>query len=141
MNLDTVNIYMFVAAALLSVIPVLVIFKVFLNRLKEDPYQMARVQKNFFIGVAMTKILPVILLILAIFRMPSGISMERLYVPWILIGVTMIGGFIYVSMQKGKHQNESEDARRTINTLVTITRPHLFTVPIMAIVFLYLMTV
>lgn len=132
------TIYVFVVAALISVIPILVIFKVSLEQLKEDPQQMPRVQKRFFIGAALSKILPAILLILGIIKMPSGIGMSHLYIPWIIIVAVVIYGFYFVSTQK--KLNVERDAQIAINTLVTITRPHLFTIPIMAIVFLFLMT-
>ncbi|HLR74998.1 MAG TPA: hypothetical protein VK077_06960, partial [Virgibacillus sp.] len=74
MNLTTVNIYFFVVAALISVIPILVIFKRNVNKLIDEPQQFPQVQKRFFIGAAISKILPVIIIILGMLRMPSGLD-------------------------------------------------------------------
>ncbi|HLS20030.1 MAG TPA: hypothetical protein VK056_00010 [Bacillota bacterium] len=138
MTLETVNIYLFVSAALLAVISVVVIFKVLSNRLKDNPETYNQVQKNLFIGVAMSKIVPVIILIFAILRMPSGVAIDRLLIPWALIILVVVVSFIYISGQKKLNLNPH--AQRAVNTLVTITRPHLFSIPVMAIVFLFLMT-
>lgn len=138
MNLDIVNIYLFVVAALVSVVPILIIFKMNIKKLKVDPQQFPQVQKHFFIGAAISKILPIILIIFGILKMPSGIDMNLLYVPWVIIVAVVIYGFYYISSQK--KLGAERDVQIAINTLVTITRPHLFTIPIMAIVFLFLMT-
>lgn len=138
MTLETVNIYLFVSAALLAVISVAVIFKVLSNRLKGNPESYNQIQKNLFIGVAMSKIVPVIILIFAILRMPSGVAIDRLFIPWALIIVVVATSFFYISGQR--KLNLEPHAQRAVNTLVMVTRPHLFSIPVMAIVFLYLMT-
>jgi|SRR5690625_730680 len=138
MNLEIVNIYLFVSAAVLAVIPTVIIFKVLSNRLKEQPEQYNQVQKHLFIGVAMSKIVPVIILIFAILRMPSGIELNRLFIPWLIIFITVIVSFMYITSQK--KLSLQPHAQRAVNTLVTITRPHLFSIPLMAVIFLYLMT-
>jgi len=138
MNLTTVNIYFFVVAALISVIPILVIFKQNVNKLIDEPQQFPQVQKRFFIGAAISKILPVIIIILGMLRMPSGLDISRLYIPWLIIIAVVIFGFFYVSSPK--KLDAERDVKIAVNTLITITRPHLFTIPIMSIVFLFLMT-
>lgn len=138
MNLETVNIYLFVTAALLSVVSVVLIFAFFANKLKDKPDRYNQIQKNLFIGVAMSKIVPVIMLIFAILRMPSGITIERLIIPWAIIIIVVITGFVYISSQR--KLNLEPYKQRAVNTLVVVTRPHLFSIPVMAIIFLYLMT-
>src|SRR5690625_3495479 len=138
MNLEIVNIYLFVGSAIFAIIPVVIIFKILAKRLIERPGQYNQVQKNLFIGIAMSKIVPVIVLIFAILRMPSGIDFNMLIIPYIIIIASVIVCFLFISSHK-RLQTEPE-AKRAVNTLIMVTRPHLFSIPLMAIVFLYLMT-
>ena len=138
MNLEIVNIYLFVGSAIFAIIPVVIIFKILAKRLVERPSQYNQVQKNLFIGIAMSKIVPVIVLIFAILRMPSGIDFNMLIIPYIIIIASVIVCFLFISSHK-RLQIEPE-AKRAVNTLIMVTRPHLFSIPLMAIVFLYLMT-
>lgn len=114
-----ITVYIFVAAAFLSVISMLIIFNVNIAKLKKDSGQISKVQKQFFIGAALSKIAPTLLLILGILNMPSNIVIDDLYVPWLLILIIVIYGFYHVSRKKKVNTNH------TIDTLVTLTRPHL----------------
>lgn len=133
------NVYIFVVAALLAVLPVVVVFKKCVDKLKKDPHSMKKVQKQFFIGAAMSKIVPAILLMYGIIKMTPVDSISTLFIPWAIIGGTVIGSLIYIGSQKDPEGNK--DVKYTVNTLVTITRPHLFTVPLMAVVFMALMLI
>lgn len=132
------NVYIFVAAALLAVIPVVIVFKNCVNQLKKDPHTMKTVQKKFFIGAALSKIVPAILLMYGIIKMTPVASISTLFIPWAIIAVAVIGSLAYIGSQKDPEGNK--DVVYNVNTLVTITRPHIFTVPLMAAVFMFLMT-
>lgn len=131
------TVYIFVAAAIFSVIPLLVIFKVNINKLIENPAQITEIQNRFLISVALSKIVPVILLIFGIIKM-STIDMNSLLIPLAIIIIVVIYGFFFISSQKNVHENE--DVKYAINTLTTIARPLIFSIPLMAIVFLIMMT-
>lgn len=139
LEVKLLNVYIFVAAALLAVVPVVIIFNGCVNRLKEDPQTMKNVQKRFFIGAALSKIVPAILLMYGIIKMTPVDSISKLFIPWAIIGATVIGSLLFIGSQKDPEGNE--DVKYTVNTLVTITRPHIFTVPLMAAVFMFLMTI
>src|SRR5690625_5356679 len=66
-----ITVYIFVAAAFLSVISMLIIFNVNIAKLKKDSGQISKVQKQFFIGAALSKIAPTLLLIFGILNMPK----------------------------------------------------------------------
>jgi|SRR5690625_92003 len=138
MSLEMVNIYLFVGAALFAIIPVVIIFKVLAKRLIDQPNNYNQIQKNLFIGIAMSKIVPVIVLIFAILRMPSGIELNTLLIPYLIIIVSVIVCFLIISADK--RLDIEPEAKRAVNTLIMVTRPHLFSIPLMAVVFLYLMT-
>ncbi len=133
------NVYIFVAAALLAVLPVIFIFKNCVDSLKKDPQSMKHVQRRFFIGAALSKIVPAILLMYGIIKMTPVDSISKLFIPWAIIGASVIGSLAFIGSQKDPEGND--DVKTTVNTLVTITRPHIFTVPLMAAVFMFLMTI
>lgn len=131
------NAYIFVAAAVFSVIPLLVIFKVNINKLIEDPSQMPKVQKHFLIGVALSKIVPVILLIYGMIKITT-FDMTSLIVPLTVIVIVVAYGYFFISSHK--NVKEREDAKIAVNTLTTIAKPLIFSIPLMAIVFLFMAT-
>lgn len=132
------NAYIFVAAAVFSVIPFSIVFKVHINKLIENPEQINAIFKTFFIGVALTKIVPVILLVYGIIKLTDGVEISTLYIPWLLIIIVSVAGYSIVSAQKNLDVNEQTQV--AINTLTTIARPLLFSIPIMSAIFIFLMT-
>lgn len=131
------NVYIFVAAAVFSVIPLLVIFKVNINQLIKDPKQFPEVQKKFLVGVALSKIVPVILLVFGIVKM-TPVDFDKLLIPLLIIMIVVMFGFIFISSQK--MSNGNKDVKFAVNTLTSIARPLIFSIPLMAIVFMILMT-
>lgn len=132
------NVYIFVTAAVLAVLPIVVIFKKGVDQLKEDPTTMKKVQRQFFIGALLSKIVPAILLMYGIIKMTPVDAISKLFIPWGIIGAVVIGSLAFIGSKKDPEGNEQ--VKETVNMLVTITRPHVFTVPLMAAVFMFLMT-
>ena len=132
------NAYIFVAAAVFAVIPFSIVFKVHINKLIEDPDQINTIFRNFFIGVALTKIVPVILLVYGIIKLTDGVEMSTLYIPWLLIIIVSVAGYSIVSAQKNLKVDQQTQV--AIDTLTTIARPLLFSIPIMSAFFIFLMT-
>lgn len=132
------NAYIFVAAAIFAVIPFSIIFKINVNKLIENPEQINTIFKHFFIGVALTKIIPVILLIFGIIKLTDGVEISTLYIPWLIIIIVSVAGYSIVSAQK--NLNLDERTQIAVNTLTTIARPLLFSIPIMSAIFIFLMS-
>lgn len=132
------NAYIFVAAAIFAVIPFAIVFKVHINQLIEKPKQINTIFRNFFIGVALTKIVPVILLVYGIIKLTDGVEISTLYIPWLIIILTTLAGYSIISAQK--NLDVDEQTKVAINTLTTIARPLLFSIPIMSACFIFLMT-
>lgn len=132
------NAYIFVAATVFSVIPLLIIITVCVNKLIADPKQALQIQKYFFISVALSKILPVVLLIFGIMKLTQVDDISMLYLPWLLI-ISLVGfGLFYITKQK--NLDVSDESKIAILTLISIARPLLFSIPFMAIAFIFLMT-
>lgn len=134
---EMIKIYYFVIAALLSVISLVVVLKVNLDKVIDDPKRMYEVQKSFLIGVALSKIIPVVLIIIGIVQMKQA-EMNDLIVPIIVILVALLAAFIFMSYKK--KINAKEEVTIAVHTLVKMARPLLFSIPLMAIIFLWLMT-
>src|SRR5690625_4266529 len=94
------NAYIFVAAAVFAVIPFSIIFKVHINKLIENPEQINTIFKHFFIGVALSKIVPVILLVYGIIKLTDGVEISALYIPWLIIIIVSVAGYSIISAQK-----------------------------------------
>lgn len=129
-------IYFFIGAALFSIAPLMVLYKLNVEKVKNDPDNFNHIQKRFFISVTVSKILPALLLILGITQMET-VMLEQLVIPWLIILVALIYGVYYVlSFKKLPIEGKSKEA---VNTLSTLTIPFIFSIPIMAALFLFLM--
>jgi len=133
------NAYIFVAAAILAVIPVLILVKVNVNKLIDDPEQFNYVQKRFFIGMALSKVIPAILLVVGIVNLTPVNDYSDLYLPWGIIVITVLYGIHFITAQKNINVGKQE--RLAINTLVSIARPMVLSIPLMAAIFLFMMTI
>lgn len=130
--------YIFVAAALASVIPLLFIIHISVKKLIANPRQALQVQKQFFIAVGLSKITPVVLLIIGIIKLTHVEDLSSLYLPWLIIIAAVLFGLYYIKQQK--ELPDTEDATYAVNTLLTVAKPLIFSIPIMSAIFIFLMT-
>lgn len=132
------NAYIFVAAAVLAVVPLIIILKMTIKKLIKTPEDINEIFKRFFIGVALSKIVPVILLVFGIIKLTKGVDISTLYIPWAIILVILAFAVSFIAAQKNLDVPESTQVQ--INTLATIARPLIFSIPLMSAAFIYLMT-
>lgn len=130
------SVYFFTGAAIFSVAPLLYLFKIHADQVKEDPDNFNEIQKTFFIQVSISKILPALLIILGITLMDE-ISMNQLFIPLAIILITLGYGIYYIlSYKKLPLTGKPKVA---VNTLSNLALPFIFSIPIMASIFLFLM--
>lgn len=132
------NAYIFVAAAVLAVIPLIFVLKMTIKKLIENPKDINHIFKRFFIGVALTKIVPIILLVFGIIKMTKGADISTLYIPWAIILIVLAYAVSFISSQKNLDVPESTQVQ--IDALASIARPLLFSIPLMAAAFIFMMT-
>src|SRR5690625_1795551 len=72
------SMYYFTAAVAFSVIPISFIFKIYMDRLKENPNNQAEIQKNFFIWVFISEIIPIIFVVFGFLHMAPAETMGDL---------------------------------------------------------------
>lgn len=134
----TVVAYIFVLAAIISILLVIYVLNVNIKKVKQNPEHFSEIQKQFMLGMAIGKVIPSLVIVFGIFKMPSNIPISSLIIPWIIIIIAVIFGFKYVGKKK------EEDIDRVIaparDLLITNTRPLIVTIPIMSAAFIYLMT-
>lgn len=133
------NAYIFVAAAVFSVIPILVVLKVNINKLIEHPANKEAIQKQFLIGVALSKIIPVILMLFGIIKLTKVTDMSQLYLAWGIILLVVLGAVLYIFKQK--KLDLKGNVKEAVNALIAISTPLVFTIPFMAVAFMFLMTI
>lgn len=132
------NTYIFVVAAVVSIFSVYFVLKRLLKDVIENKVPFEQTQKKFLLGMFMSKIIPLILLIFGIIKM-SYKELNELYIPIAIVLIAAIIGLVLI--EKVKKDNKTEPTKVYINYLITFTRPLMLTLPIMAIAFLYLMTI
>lgn len=129
--------YIFVAAAVLAVIPILVLFKVNMEKLKEDPKQREKIQTRFMIGVALSEAIPILLIVWGFIEVAPVSSMEELYIPGIIVIFIMVFAAFFIFLQKSV--GVAPEAKQTINSFAMVSIPIAMAIPIIALVSLFTM--
>ncbi|GAB3065844.1 hypothetical protein [Virgibacillus ainsalahensis] len=129
--------YLFAAAAVLAVIPILVVFKVNLQKIKEDPSKKEAVQTRFFIGVALSETIPIILIMLAFIQMNPVTSISELYIPGLIVIFMMAYGLFFINLQK--RIDVPSEAKQYVQTFAAIAMALCNSIPIIALVGLFTM--
>lgn len=130
--------YIFVLAAIVSILLVIYVLNVNIKKVKKNPEHFPEIQKQFMLGVAIGKVPPSLIIVIGIIKMPSGTPISSLIIPWIIIIVAVIFGIRYINKKKTEQiQRKAAPAR---NLLITNARPLLVTIPLMASAFIFLMT-
>ncbi|OZU88389.1 hypothetical protein CIL03_12130 [Virgibacillus indicus] len=129
--------YIFALAAVLAVIPILVIFKVFLDKLKRDPSQQGKVQSRFMIGVALSELIPILLVIWGFIELTPVSSIGELLLPGLIVIFLMVFAVFFIFLQKSV--DVEPEAKAIVNSFAMIGIPITMAFPIIALVSLFLM--
>lgn len=129
--------YLFVMATIVSVIPILFIFKITVERMKDDPSLIQKAQIQFFLWVAILEIIPIILIIYGMANIESVSRIEELYMPGIII--LLVSGFAALFIFLQRTFDVEEDLKETMNMFAMISLAMTNAIPIMSIVSLFLM--
>lgn len=130
--------YVFVLAAIVSILLVIYVLNVNIKKIDKNPEHFSEIQKQFMLGVAIGKVPPSIIIVFGITKMPSQTPIGSLIIPWIIIILAVIYGLSYVT--KKKTEPIKREAVPGRDLLVTNARPLLVTIPLMASAFIFLMT-
>lgn len=131
--------YIFVVAAIIAVIPMLIIFKVTIERIKEDqsPETRKRATTQFFIGIFLSEVIPIILFIYGFANLAPADQMEDLFVPGLIILLLILISGLFVFLQRTF--DVPEELKDQLNVFAVIGFAVTNTIPILTIVGLIMM--
>lgn len=129
--------YIFVLATILAIIPILIIFKVSMERIKENPKMREKAQIQFFIGVALSEVIPIILFVYGFSNISPVQTINELYLPGIIILLMMGFAAFFIFLQR--MVDVEEDLKDVINIFAMIGLAITNAIPIVSIVALFTM--
>lgn len=129
--------YVFVIATILAITPILIIFKVMLGRLKENPEQSGKIQSQFFIGVALSETIPLILIVYGFMNLTTASSVEEIYAPGLIIILFTALAAFFIFIQRAV--DVGEEIKPVVNSFALIALAMTTAIPIISIVALFSM--
>lgn len=131
--------YIFVAAAALAVLPILFIFKICIEQVKDqdNPINGEKVQTKFFLWVALIEALPILLIVLGFMNQTTAASIEELYAPGLIVFVLMGFATLFIFLQKSI--GVPKEQKEFINTFSMVGLAIANAIPIMSIVAIAMM--
>lgn len=129
--------YIFVIATILAILPILIIFKVSMERIKEDPAQAEKAQINFIIGTALSEIIPIILVVYGFANIEPVTNIKELYMPGIIVLLTIGVSIFFMLLQRVI--DVDEEIKNVIQIFTMIGIAFASSLPIMSIVAFFMM--
>ncbi|MGJ9458156.1 hypothetical protein [Oceanobacillus sp. CF4.6] len=127
--------YLFTAAAIIAVIGIIMVFKINMDKIKENPEQLEKVQTNFFIGVALCESIPIILIVFALIN-AEPVPMEELYIPAAIVMMMMVFAAFFIFLQR--NVDVAEDQKQRVNNFSLIALMLANAIPIVALVMMFI---
>lgn len=129
--------YLFAFAALIAVISILVVFKINVEKIKENPDNVEKYQTRFFIGVAISEAIPIMLVVLAFIDLTPASSMADLYIPGAIVIFAMLFAPLFIFLQRSV--GVPEEAKARVNAFSAIGLAMANAIPIISLVGLILL--
>jgi len=124
--------HFFAAAVALSVLPIAFIFKISMDRLKENPEERFSIQQKFFIWVFISEIIPIILVIFGFVNMAPAETLNDMLIPAIIIVAITLFGVIFIFLQR--LVDVPADMKDMMTTFTLIGISLMFSMPIISTV-------
>jgi F0F1-type ATP synthase membrane subunit c/vacuolar-type H+-ATPase subunit K len=134
---DKMVAYYFVAAAVLAALPILTLYKVLVGKLKEEPTAQASIQQKFFIGVALSETIPLLLIVFGYINLTPVNSVEELYIPGLIVLFIMAYAVFFIFLQR--NVDVTPEAKPIVQSFTLISLALALGVPIIALVSLFMM--
>jgi len=130
------GIYFYVIAAAMAVLGVLFFFKTNVEKMKENPEVRGAAYNNFFIGVALSEVIPIALIVFAYATTDPVLEMNDVMLPGIIILLLMAVSMFFIFMQRAV--GVPEESRNVVNQFSMIAIAIVNAVPIISLVFLFI---
>ncbi|MEN2767331.1 hypothetical protein [Ornithinibacillus xuwenensis] len=131
------NAYLFALAAVLAVIPILFLFKINIEKIKENQENIGKIQTNFFIGVAIAEAIPIILIVFGMLDLSPVSSIDELIIPGIIVIFSMLFAAFFIFLQRSV--GVPEEAKQAATTFSAIGLAMANAIPIVSLVSLIMM--
>lgn len=92
--------YIFVGASVTAVIPIIILFKVFIERLRENPDNEGKLFIQYFIGIAIAEFIPIVLVVIGMVNVSPVADISELYFPGALIILVTGAAIFFVLLQQ-----------------------------------------
>lgn len=129
--------YIFVAAAVLAVIPILILYKIHSSKLKEDPSLRDKVQTKFMIGIAISEAIPILLIVYGFIKLEPVQTISALYIPFLIVLFLMAYTVFFILVNK--RIDVTPESEETVNAFAMVSLPLSMSMPLIALVSLFLM--
>lgn len=129
--------YIFVIATIIAIVPILIISKIAMDRIKESPEQREKIYSQFFIGIALSETIPIILIIYGFANLSAVANIEELYTPGLIIILFTIVAAIFIFLQRAV--DVTEEIKGMVSTFSLIALAMTTAIPIISIVALFSM--
>ena len=127
--------YFFMIASIMAVISILIVFKIFIDKIKITPEKRGILQSKFFIGVAIAEAIPIILIVFGFMASQPVTSMNELLVPGIVIILSMAFAPFFIFLQS--KVDVTEESRAAVSSFVAIGSMLTLSIPIISLVALF----
>ncbi|WHX26056.1 hypothetical protein QNH47_18275 [Virgibacillus halodenitrificans] len=131
--------YIFVAAAVLAVIPILILYKIHSSKLKEDPSLRDKVQTKFMIGIAISEAIPILLIVYGFIKLEPVQTISALYIPFLIVLFLMAYTVFFILVNK--RIDVTPESEETVNAFAMVSLPLSMSMPLIALVSLFLMAI
>ena len=128
--------YMFMFASILAVFSILIVFKIFIDKIKQTPEDRNALQTKFFIGVAMAETVPLILIVFGFVTSTPVASISDLLLPAIVIVLSMAFAPFFIFLQT--RLDITKETKSIVNTSALIGTAMTLSLPIISLIGLLL---
>lgn len=130
--------YIFVTASIISILVIIIAFKINIEKLKADPESSGHVQVRFFLTVALGELIPIILIIYGFINIETVTGIEELYLPGLIIILAIVIAAFFIFLQKAVGVKDKQ-TQQLAHMFTMITLSLIMSIPIVSIVALFTM--
>ncbi|MBO0994160.1 hypothetical protein [Bacillus sp. SD088] len=127
--------YLFAIASIIAVLSIIITFKLHLDKLKEKPEKQTEVQSKFFIGVAISEVIPFILVVSGFATMQPVQAISDLFIPFIIILFCILIGPSFVFLQT--KVDVVKETKNVVMTFAMIGFALVVSIPIVSLIGLF----
>lgn len=129
--------YIFVVATIVAITPILIVFKIAMERIKENSEQARKVQSQFFIGVALSETIPIILIVYGFSNLTTVADINEVFAPGLIIILFTALAAFFIFLQRAV--GVPDDMKPMVNSFSLVALAMTTAIPIISIVALFSM--